>query len=57
MNNELVKELTEAMLEMQEMFTDKEASPEMKSNARSYIRGMKKAVEIIQKHISMRVTL
>ena len=41
------EELEKEIVEMQEVIDDKEASPEIRSNARSYIRGIKKAQDII----------
>lgn len=39
-------EMEKEIAEMQEVADDKEASPEIRSNANSYIRGMKKAIAI-----------
>ena len=45
---EIEKMIEKEITEMQEIVDDKEATPGMKSNARSYIRGIKKAHAIIQ---------
>lgn len=41
-------EMEKEIAEMQEVADDKEASPEIRSNANSYIRGMKKAKAIAE---------
>lgn len=43
------EELNKVIAEMQELVDDKGAMPEMRSNARSYIRGVKKAIEVMEK--------
>jgi len=46
-SEEQVKKILDEMVNMQELVDDKEASPEMRSNARSYIRGMKYVIKIM----------
>ena len=46
-SEEQVKKILDEMVNMQELVDDKEASPEMRSNARSYIRGIRKVLEIL----------
>jgi hypothetical protein len=48
MDNELVKKLAIEIIEMKEVADDPNATPEMRSNANSYIRGIRKAIEIIE---------
>ena len=40
--------INQEIIEMEEVVNDKEASPEMRSNARSYVRGIKKGLKLIE---------